>query len=90
MQENNTYKYLSILLAIIAIVFAVLYFLNPTQPVSNTVDDIAIEIQACKDNIAKWQQSQAGQATTSLEAQEGLNDILENCKGVIETSQDSL
>ena len=90
MEQANTYKYLSIFLAIIAIIFAVLYFTKPSQPVSETFGDISADFQECRTEITAWQQANSGQVAVTTEAREQLNDILENCKDTSEDSSDKL
>lgn len=90
MQENNIYKYLSIVFAIIAIIFAILYFTQPTQPVSDTLSDTSENVRTCRDNIAAWQQAHMGQATTSAEDRADLEEILGDCKNAIESAQADL
>jgi hypothetical protein len=90
MQTNNTYKYLSIILAIIALIFAILYFTKPTAPVMDTIGDITADVKACRDDLAAWQQAHSGQATTSDTEKAELNTIIEKCKNTLENSQDNI
>jgi regulatory protein YycI of two-component signal transduction system YycFG len=83
MEQDNTYKYLSIVLAIIAIIFAVLYFTKETQPASESLGDASAQVEMCRDNIAKWRMENSNQSTTTLSARSELMAILEDCEGVL-------
>ena len=89
MPQNNTYKYLSIVLGIVALIFAILYFTKPTDKVTDTLGDIATQAQQCNTKIAAWQAAN-GQSTTSADARADLNNILEECKKGFENSQDKI
>ena len=89
-QTSNTYKYLAIVFAIIAIIFAVLYFTKPSQPVSETFGEITADAEACKVKLETWQKSYGGLATTTVEVRAELEGILEDCKDVFEDSQDKI
>ncbi len=89
-QNNNTYKYLSIVLAIIAIIFAVLYFTKPSEPVSDTLNGISDDAAECRADLADWQQRNSGQASTTENAREELSDILKNCQDIFQNSQEKL
>jgi len=91
-QPNNTYKYLSIALAIIAIIFAVLYFTKQSQPVSDTYKDISSDVKDCQEQIANWQKvnGTVATATTSQAARSELEGILSKCQGLVGDSQEKL
>ena len=90
MNENNTYKYLSVVLAIIAIIFAILYFTRPTQPVSDTINEVSQRVTACRENMAAWQQANIGSATTTQEDRDNLESILNDCIDAMESSVEEL
>ncbi len=89
-QNNNTYKYLSIVLAIIAIIFAVLYFTKPSEPVSETFDEISANVGECRTQLDAWRAANGGQATTTEQARNELMSILENCESIFEESQEQI
>lgn len=86
MEPNNTYKYLSVVLAIIAIIFAVLYFTKTTAPATETLDDTADRLTDCRNDITDWQM-QYGQATSTVESRAALETVLTNCKASVGTTQ---
>ncbi len=90
MEQNNTYKYLSIILAIIAVIFAVLYFTKPSEPVTETISDVSAEAAMCRDNIAAWRQANSNMSTTSEQARAELMTILEECEEILADSQERI
>lgn len=90
MQENNTFKYLSIVLAIVALILAVLYFTKPSQPVSETFSDISTQAQECTLKIEAWQKENGGKATIPVEARNSLDVILKSCQATFEDVQDKI
>ena len=90
MQENNTYKYLSIVLAIVALIFAVLYFTKPSEPVSETFDDISASVEECNAKVETWQKANAGKPTTTQAATEELQNILKDCEGILQEVDDKI
>lgn len=92
MPQNNTYKYLSIVLAVIALIFAVLYFIKPSETITDTLGDIQAKARDCQAKILVWQStnSAGSSGTTSIAAQADLNDILNQCKNDFENSQEKL
>lgn len=83
MEQNNTYKYLSIALAVIAIIFAILYFTKTTQPATDSIGDASTNIETCRNSIATWRQANSNQATTTEQGRADLMAILEDCEDVL-------
>ena len=83
MTNEARYKNIAIVLAIVAIVFAVLFFTKGNDKVSDTLEDVSNKLTECKDNIAEWQ-SKHSTATASDDAQKELSDILEDCNTAVE------
>jgi hypothetical protein len=81
-EHHNTYKYLSILFAIIAVIFAVLYFTKPSAPVSEILSDISASVQECNVRVETWQKANAGQPTTTESAAAQLQSILKDCEEI--------
>ncbi len=90
MEQNNTYKYLSVVLAIIAIVFAVLYFTKKSDTVTETFQDVSTKAAECRTKIADWQQMNGGKATTTEDAREDLMNILNDCQDTFQNSQERI
>lgn len=88
--KEKTYRNLSIVLGLIAVVFVVLYLTDRSEPVSDTFSQTFNDVRTCKDNIAIWQQGvmSAGEVTAGDQAE--LNVILDNCKIAIETAQEKI
>lgn len=89
MDQNNTYKYLSVVLAIIAIVFAVLYFTKDT-PVSETYNEISADVQGCWNQLFDWQRVNGTLSTTTEQARNDLMSILEDCQDTFEDTEKKL
>lgn len=83
MEQNNTYKYLAIVLAVVAIIFAVLYFTKTSQPASDSLGDATAGIEECRNSIAQWRQENSNQASTTAEGRADLQAILEQCEGLL-------
>ncbi len=81
-QHHNTYKYLSILFAIVAIIFAVLYFTKPSAPVTETLGDISASVQECSARVEVWQKANGGKSTTTEVAAAQLQNILKDCEEI--------
>ncbi len=86
---ENKYKYLSIVLAIIAIVFAVLYFTKPEPSVGDIYQGISTDVQKCSDKVAEWKNTYGTQAS-STEKQAALDEILKDCKDMLAVTQEKL
>lgn len=86
-QNSNMYRNLSIVLGIIAIIFAVLYFTKPNQTVTETFNDISADSKVCSDKVAAWQAANISKSTISVEAQAELKGILDDCKSGFEDSK---
>jgi len=84
--NNNTYKYLSVLFAIVAIVFAVLYF-TKSDTVEENFSEISDNAAECRNQLQAWQAENKGKATTTPESRDDLQDILDNCSDLFEKSQ---
>lgn len=89
MPTDNTYKYLSLVLGLIAIVFAYLYFSQAEPTVSDVYENVGSNLQTCSDEITKWQTDYANEAT-STEKQEALDDILKNCNDGLKKNNELL
>lgn len=88
--ENNTYKWISLVLAIVAIVFAVLYFTKPSEPVSETFNDISAQAQMCRDEVSSWQARHGAQATTTQAQRDELSSILDECRQIFENVEEKI
>jgi hypothetical protein len=79
MNSQDTYKYVAAVLAIIAIIFMVLYFQKDPGSVPQSLEDIATNIENCRDNIAEWRAEYGNNASTTPDGAEKLEDILSEC-----------
>lgn len=89
MQQNNTYKYLTFIFAIVALVFAVLYFTKPEPTAQEIYGDATANLETCNKDLADWQ-TKYGATASSTEKQEALDDILEDCQDILEDTSDTL
>ena len=89
MQQNNTYKYLTFIFAIVAIVFAALYFTKPESTIEDIYTDATTNLAECQDDLAAWQE-QYGATASSTEKQEALDDILADCQDVLEDTSSTI
>jgi len=83
MEQNNTYKYLSVVLAIIAVAFAILYFTKSNQPVTNSIGDATDGIEECRNSIATWRLENSNQSTSTADSRAELQGILEDCEDIL-------
>lgn len=89
MEPNNTYKYLSIVLAIIAIIFAVLYFTKPVPEVTDTLNDVTAQMTECRNRLSAWR-SQYNDSTSTTESQSAFDDVIEFCQNATSAAQESI
>lgn len=89
MQQNNTYKYLSLILAIVAIVFAVLYFTKPAPTVQDLYTEAQALVERCGADLAAWQEEYAT-STAETEKKAALDAILEDCRDVLDQTSETL
>lgn len=82
MPKENIYKNLSIVLGIVAIVFAVLFF-TKNEKTSDSLETASDKLSECRENIATWQNKNKTGLLT-IEAQGELSGILDDCKGAAE------
>ncbi|MDO8729106.1 MAG: hypothetical protein Q7K26_04440 [bacterium] len=82
MPKENMYRNVSIVLGIVAIVFAVLFF-TKDEKTSDSLETASDKLSECRDNIATWQ-SKNKTGPLSVEAQGELSGILNDCKGAAE------
>jgi hypothetical protein len=85
MTEVNKYKYLSLVLGIIALLFAFLYFNQPDPTVGEVYENVETTVSDCSAEITQWQMDYKDTAS-STEKQEALDAILENCQTDLEKS----
>lgn len=78
MDQTTTYKYVSIALAIIALVFAFLYFTKPEATVGDIYESVGGNVTACNDALADWEATYGAQAS-STEKQNALEDAIADC-----------
>lgn len=90
METNNSYKYLSIVLAIIAIVFAFLYFTKPNDTITETLGDISADFQECSTKLSMWRQTHGPTITITAEARAELDAILDKCRATTEDSEEKI
>jgi len=82
MPKENWYRNVAIVLGIVAIVFAVLYF-TKNEKTSDSLETASNKLSECRNNIAVWQnKNKTGPLT--VEAQGELSGILDDCKGATE------
>ncbi len=88
MDRTNTYKALMILFAIIAIVFAALYFTSKNDvSLSDTYEGISTDIRNCSERVAEWRAENSNKATTTPAERADLEDILADCEETIRQNQ---
>lgn len=88
MSQTN-YKYATIILAILVIVFAYLYFTKPDATIQNVNESVSSNLQACSERLAEWDE-EYGSAPASSEKQDALNEVLEDCQGELGQGSDTL
>lgn len=81
------YKYATWILAVVAVVLAVMLFMNFDKPVANTFDDISERVTKCRVDLATWTAANPKSASTSAVAAAELEDIMEDCEDAIKESQ---
>ncbi len=84
--QNDKYKYLSIALGIIAIVFVYLYFTKPEPNAGDLYQSVSDKVAECSKDIADWKTKYSAVASSS-EKQSDLSKILKNCKDVVGEGQ---
>jgi len=88
MQQSSTYKYLSFLFAVIALVFAVLYFTKPEPTVEDIYTEATTGLESCNQKLGMWQHDYA--TTTATEKQAALDSILEDCRDTLSETSENL
>ncbi len=89
-QSNKNKKYAIWILVIIVIVLAVVLTKRNNDTVSDTLEDLGDNVQECRVRLSEWEAKYPQGTTTSAEANDELNDILEDCSDVIEGASDEL
>ena len=77
MANEKSYKTTAIILGIIALVFAVLYFIGGDKA-SDALEGASDKFTECRESISEWQ-TKYSIATVTAEARGELNSILEDC-----------
>jgi hypothetical protein len=90
MEPNTTYRNLSIVLAIIALIFIVLYFTKPSEPVSETFSDMNEKISSCQQQLIDWRSKYSAQSTSTEQSRSELDAILDDCQDIFEDSQEQI
>ncbi|MEK7511175.1 MAG: hypothetical protein AAB582_02985 [Patescibacteria group bacterium] len=83
------YKYLSIVLGIIAIVFAALYFMRPEPTVRDINENLGDRVESCSEELGKWD-TKYGDKPASAEKETALQDALNECSDELKKGQDTL
>ena len=89
MDQVNTYKYLSIVLAITALVFAYLYFTKPPPTLSGVYENIGNDLESCSEGLASWKEDYGSEASSTAK-QAALDAVLADCQAGLSESKDSL
>ncbi len=87
--EQNTYKYASIVLALIALIFAYLYFSKVEPNAGDLYQSVSDKVGECSEDITEWK-TKYSDIASSTEKQADLDKILENCQEVITEGQAQL
>ncbi len=87
--DKPNYKYLSIALGVIALIFAVLYFNKPEPSVGDVYQNVSDRVSDCSKRVASWNEKYGNQAS-STDKQNALDDILEDCQEDIKGSGEDL
>lgn len=75
--------------AIIAVIFAYLYFTAPNPTVSNVYENVSADVTKCSDDLAAWKETYGDQASSSAK-QNALNDVLAGCEDALSESRETL
>jgi Sec-independent protein translocase protein TatA len=89
MGKEKLYKKMAIVFAIIALVFAVLFFTNDNSKISETLQNVSSRLGECRDNIAMWA-SRDNSGTTTSDTERQLSDILRECSSAVEEAQEQI
>lgn len=84
------YQYLAAALGIIALVFIVLYATKDTTTIPNQLDEIASNIEECRDRIAAWSNEGGTETSTSTTRANELETILSDCGETLRDSSENL
>jgi hypothetical protein len=84
--QNDKYKYVSIVLGIVAIVFAYLYFTKPEPTASELYQSVSDKVTVCSKDLAEWSTKYSKMASSS-EKQKAFDKVMENCKDVVGQGQ---
>lgn len=87
--QPNHYKYLSIVLGIIAIVFAALYFTRPEPTIRDINENLGDRVQTCSAETTAWSEKYGKQAS-STEKQAALQAVLDKCQEELTKGQNTL
>lgn len=87
--QPSYYKYLSIVLGIIAIVFAGLYFMRSEPTIQDINKNLGDRVQSCSGEVSAWNAKYANQASSS-EKQKTLQTVLDKCHDELKKGQDTL
>ena len=77
MEQNNTYKYISIVLAIIVIILGWKMYMSD-ESVSDGLDTMKESLTDCREELVAWQAEFTGNSD-SAEARAELESVLEMC-----------
>ena len=80
---NKSYKGVAIVLGIIALVFAVLFFTSSRGEVGKDLEGVSEKFATCRENIAAWQ-VKFKMATVTADTYGELGDILKDCNNSVE------
>lgn len=85
-EKRGVSTYVAIVLAIIALILLVLWLKKPSEPVSETFNDISSQLAECQDRLNAYQDRYGTGPAPSDDAQAELDSILADCKDVINSA----
>jgi hypothetical protein len=88
MNKEKPYHWLAIGLGILALIFAVLFITKKPEPIPNTLNQITINLEECRDKIVEWRSEHS--TSTSTESARELESILSGCEGALKEGNEYL
>ncbi len=87
--QGINYKYVSIILGLLVVLFAALYFSKPDPSVGDVYQSASDHVKACSDKIAAWNQKYATVASSSDKSSDFAN-IVKDCQEELKGSHQDL
>lgn len=83
--DTTTYKTLTVVLLIVALVLGYLLYQEKNEPLENSLADSTAVVEECNERIAEWRAENGNNvAAADADAQADLEVILEDCLDDVE------